>query len=148
MTLLANALETNSSLRPGVRAGIQALSAADRDRIAAKLRRRFGDSLDLDAALRDTHPRDPRWDYILSVPDADKLVGIEPHPARDSEVKVMIEKRRSALKHLSGHLAPNRVITDWYWVATGTSALNPTGHQFRALAASGITFVGNALRTL
>jgi hypothetical protein len=114
----AHLLQT-SSLHGSVQDGLQALARDDRSLIESDCRRAFTDSLDLDRALQAQFPGENRWDYLLGHGSGAKVVGLEPHTATNHEIKVVLQKRKSALRHLRDHLRPGRQVEAWYWVASG-----------------------------
>lgn len=143
-----SALQKASSLRGHVRPGAQAMQSSDLSLIRLAERSRIGDSLDLDAATAAAAPQDHRWDYILSVPSADKLVGVEPHGATNSEISVVIQKKENALAVLRNHLKPAHNVAEWHWVTHGRVGFSPMERATRALAQAGIQFHGRELRKL
>src|SRR5208282_2156761 len=72
---LKAALNEKSRLRDLVQPGMAAFAHVDFKLIAEDQRTRIGDSLDLDAASKDEDPQSNRWDYIVSIPDLEKLIG-------------------------------------------------------------------------
>lgn len=137
---IRDALLPNSPLQGLLAQGLGALLNIDRPLIAQAQRDRVGDSLDLDAASRAEHPSDHRWDYILSVPDAMKLVGVEPHRARDSEISVVISKKRNAEVYLRTHLAPRYQVSRWFWVSHSNDGFSRMERAHRQLAQNGISY--------
>jgi hypothetical protein len=146
MTLLA-ALRTTSALRPNVQAGLGALTAAHRSLIYTSQRRRVVDSIDLDAAARPAFPDANRWDYIMSVPDVRAIVGLEPHPAKDGEIRVIIAKKQQAQTYLKAHLQASRRVTKWIWVTKGRVGFSRSERARKLLDQNGITFGGRLVRT-
>lgn len=142
------ALKPTSSLIEHVRPGIQAMKSRDQALIQVTERNKIGDSLDLDGATAAAAPQDHRWDYILSVPSAEKLVAVEPHSATNSEVSVVIRKKNRALAVLRDHLKPGQGVAEWHWVTHGRVAFSPMDRATRKLAQEGIQFHGRGLRTL
>src|SRR5262245_1543292 len=102
-TRLKKALRESSPLRELVQDGMGAFLSADIKLVAENQRDQIGDSLDLDAASQSEDPQANRWDYIVSVPDLKIFVGIEPHTAKDSEVSVVIAKKKHASAYLRNH---------------------------------------------
>ncbi len=116
--------------------------------IADSQHTRVGDSLDLDAASRDEHPNDHRWDYLLSVPDAGRIVGVEPHTARDQEIRVVIAKRQAAVAYLANHLRSGQRVDAWFWVTRGKVGFGVMERARRRLDEAGIAFAGRRLESL
>jgi predicted PhzF superfamily epimerase YddE/YHI9 len=145
--LRAALLET-SRLHDLVRTGMAAFARADLGLIAEDQRIRIGDSLDLDAASRVEHPDTNRWDYIVSIPDREELIGIEPHTAKDAEISVVIAKKKHAAQYLRNHLKNGCRIARWFWVSHGTVGFSKMDRARRRLDQNGIKFAGRLLRTL
>lgn len=144
---LKTALNEDSPLRALVRGGMGAFIELDHRLVAEDQRSKVGDSLDLDAASRQEHPQANRWDYIVSIPDLEQLVGIEPHSAKDSEISVVVSKKKNATEYLRNHLQPGYRITRWFWVSHGTVSFSKMDRARRRLDQNGIAFVGRLLRT-
>lgn len=145
--LLKNALAKSDPLQAGVRTRLRALTSSDRQLILSSQHKRVGDSLDLDKAGRADHPNKNRWDYLLSVPDASQIVGLEPHSARDSEVSVVIAKKNWAMGYLVSRL-PMHKVARWFWVTHGNVGFSRMDKSVRRLDQHGIKFSGRLLRSL
>jgi hypothetical protein len=143
--LLKAALHEESRLRDLVEVGMGAFNKTDVKSIAENQRSRIGDSIDLDAASKDEHPEANRWDYIISIPDLKELAGIEPHSAKDSEVSVVIRKKKHATDYLRTHLQNGYRITKWFWVTHGPVSFSKMDPARRRLDQNGIKFVGRLL---
>lgn len=139
-TGLRAALVPESDLLPAVREDMSAVARKDRGLFEADVQALVRQSLDLDAALRDRYPNDPRWDYLLSTETL--LFGVEPHKARGSEVGDVIRKKQSAEDHLRGQLRSHVRIQKWLWVTRGKVTLGRTESAYRRLSKAGIEFVG------
>ncbi len=146
--LLSNALVPESRLKDHVRTGLSALKTRDVNLIAETERPKVGDSIDLDSATRDESPSDNRWDYLLSVPTVSHIVGLEPHSARDSEVSVVIAKKKHAMTYLRDHLPPKHAVTRWIWVTHGKVRFTKMERARRQLDQNGIAFEGRLLKSL
>lgn len=146
--LLKSALVPDSVLAPAVQDGMRAFLARDRGLIALDQRARIGDSLNLDEALREAFPNANRWDYIFSVADAGKLLALEPHHATDSEISVIIAKKKHAAAQLRLHLHPRHRVAEWLWVSHGRTAFSRMERATRRLAQEGIRYVGRSLGDL
>ena len=124
--------------------GLQALRRADRDRIRSSRPRNLTGSVNLDEALSETRPNDPRWDYGIGVRKArhsEVVVWIEVHPASSHHIQDVLDKL-AWLKQWFVASAPrlNRMPKKYVWVASGSVHL--PRHQRRRLAAQGIHFAG------
>jgi hypothetical protein len=146
--LLRTALVQGSSLETNIKDRLGALKPAHRKHIAIAERSRIGDSLDLDEASRKGHNQENRWDYLLSVPASKRLIAMEPHSAKDSEVSVVIAKKRASTQYLQAHLLPKHRISEWFWVASGSVGFSIMDKATRQLDSAGITFAGKVLRSL
>jgi hypothetical protein len=142
---LLSAFRQGSQFPVAVRPGIGALRRKDIQVIRQSDRANVGDSLDLDAATRVEHPTENRWDYLLSVVPSSRLVGLEPHSAEDSEVAVVVRKKRNAVDILRDHLRPNVRIDEWIWAATGSVRFSRMERATRSLNQYGIRFAGRAV---
>ena len=146
--LLKSTLVPNSSLAPAVQDGMSAFLARDRSLIALDQRVQIGDSLNLDEALRAAFPNANRWDYVFSVADGGKLLALEPHHAKDSEISVVIAKKKHAAAQLRLHLHPRHRISEWLWVSHGRASFSRMERATRRLAQEGIRYVGRSLGDL
>jgi hypothetical protein len=125
-----------------------AVLAKDRSLIEISQRARIGDSIDLDVQLKAAFPNAHRWDYIFSVADTEKIVALEPHTAKDSEISVVILKKRNAADYLRGHLPPKHRVSEWLWVTHGRTAFSKMEPATRRLAQEGIRYVGRGVLSL
>lgn len=105
------ALKADSSLRASVANGLGAVKTSDRAFFDSAVRQDFADSLDLDAALREKHQQENRWDYLLGHAPSRLLVAVEPHSAKQDEITVVIGKRTNAREQLREHLRDGAHIT-------------------------------------
>lgn len=148
MPLLKTALQPTSSLLPAVMNGMDAFLARDRSLIAVSERQKIGDSLDLDEALRKDFPNANRWDYVFSVPGASKLIALEPHTAKDSEISVLIAKKKHAAAQLRRHLQPKYGVSAWFWVSHRRTSFSRMEQATRRLAQEGIAYLGRSVDRL
>jgi hypothetical protein len=102
----------------------------------------------LDEALRQDFPTAHRWDYVFSVPGSAKLMPLEPHTAKDSEISVLIAKKRHAATQLRTHLQPKYAISDWLWVSHGRTSFSRMEQATRRLAQAGIKYLGRSVSHL
>jgi hypothetical protein len=141
-TPLRAALEPKSHLVPLVKDGIQAVEKGHRDYFEEAIRTDFGDSLEFDEAMLEEFPDDNRWDYLLGHTPTGRLIGVEPHSAKQDEVSTVIKKRKAAGEHLKGHLKEGKHVHAWIWVASGTVHFLDIDKQSLRLADAGIKFAG------
>ena len=144
---LNNALIVRSALKQHVERGCGAIEGRHRPLISNELKRSVDDSLDLDAATRQEHPEANRWDYIISVKGSERLIGIEPHSARDDEVSTVIAKKKQASGYLLGHLNDGWRVTAWIWVSSGKIRFSKMDPAIRRLNVNGIRFVSGVIKS-
>lgn len=136
------------AIRPGdplleaVRDGMGAVEAAHRDYFDAAIRTDIADSVDLDAATKDQHPQDNRWDYLLGHSLSGEVVAVEPHSATEDQVSRVIRKKQAAKNQLSSRLREGVKIASWLWVSSGKVHFADTEKARRRLDQEGIEFVG------
>lgn len=145
-TPIREALQTDSALQQSVQDGIGAMKSSHHDCLAQEVRSAFADSLDLDAAMQEAHAEENRWDYVLGHTASTKLVGVEPHSAKQDQVATVIKKREAAKRQLADHLKPGKRVSRWLWVASGTVHFADTETARLRLDQSGIEFVGRQVR--
>ena len=145
--LLRTALLASSALCGQVMDNLRAVARPHRCLIAATVRSQVGDSLDLDAATRGEFPQDNRWDYLLSVPGIGQIVGLEPHSAKDSEIRVVIAKKQHAVEYLRDHFPPKHRVAKWVWVSQGSVGFSRMERARRLLDQHGIAFEGRVLKS-
>jgi len=141
-TPVRDALKSSSALKAMVQDGNGALQKRHRRYLSEEVRNVFADSLDLDAALRETLPQENRWDYLLGHNTTTKIIGLEPHSAKQDEISTVIRKKEAARGQLAEHLKPGKGISKWLWVASGDVHFANTEKARRRLDESGILFVG------
>lgn len=112
-------LNENSTLLTDLCNGLGAIKRSDLKHIEVSLRKEFADSIDIDSSFREGHEGENRWDYLLGVTETSKVVGLEPHSAKDGETSVVIAKRIAALQQLRGHMKESARVSAWLWVASG-----------------------------
>ncbi|MBL9104773.1 MAG: hypothetical protein JNL82_27765 [Myxococcales bacterium] len=145
-TPIRDALVAQSTLRPLVEDGLQALKREHRAMVDAAIRGEFADSLELDEAMLKGNEQANRWDYLLGHESTGHIVGLEPHSAKNDEITTVIGKRRAALDQLRGHLKPSARVTHWFWVASGKVDFLPLDKAKIRLDNEGITFIGKTLQ--
>lgn len=70
------AIRSGDPLIDAVCDGMGAVEAGHRDYFDAAIRRDIADSLDLDAATKDLHPDDNRWDYLLGHSPSGEVIAV------------------------------------------------------------------------
>jgi hypothetical protein len=139
------ALQPRSRLQNLVQDGLGAAKSDLRAAIDNAAKRFFADSLDLDSALREDHPQENRWDYLLGQASIGRVVAVEVHSANTSEVSVVISKKKAAMTQLRDHLKPGAKVADWIWVASGKVDFYPMDKMVLQLSQEGIAFVGKQI---
>lgn len=142
-----SALLTESKLLPLVVDGLGAVEAAHHKYFDHAIRNTFGDSLDLDKALKLGHERDNRWDYLLGHTPSEAVIAVEPHSAKQDEITTVINKCVAARKQLNDHLRNGSHVAKWLWVASGKVHFANTEKARLRLDQNGIEFVGTKIST-
>lgn len=127
---------------------LSAMEKRDRALIAQPEQRKARDSLDLDSAAKRECPNENRWDYLVSVRDVGRIVAIEPHFAKDSEVSVVIRKKEWAERFLQQHFRPGKRVDRWFWVTRGKVGFSRMERATRQLDQAGVAFGGRMLKSL
>lgn len=141
-TPLRAALMAKSSLHPSVQDGLGAVLNAHRNYFEKSTRTSFADSIDFDAAMKEGHEQENRWDYLLGHISSGRIVAIEPHSAKQDELSTVIAKRKAANIHLRDHVKEGVRVAKWLWVASGKVQFADTEKARRLLDQNGIEFVG------
>jgi hypothetical protein len=132
------AVENTPELEDAYRAGLQALSGADKQHVDAEDTRRLRGSANVDVALAEGHPNDPRWDYAIGHQpinrDGEVIYWIEIHPASGGEITVVLTK----LAWLKGWLrqsAPDlhALPRAFVWVSSGKTTFTARSPRRGAL---------------
>ena len=141
------AVENTAELRDAWRRGLQALRNIDKQHVTAQDARRLAGSVDVDTALKDARPNEPRWDYAIghrpSNSANDMIYWIEIHPASDGEVKGMMAKLqwlKTWLRENSPDL--NSLPREFIWLSSGSTSLSQTSPQRKRLAQQGLQHRG------
>lgn len=139
---LKSLTKPGSPLSSHIRPGLQALKSTDKSQISSSPPNYTTDSIDLDTALKAAEHNENRWDYWIGT--SDEIVAVEVHPAKPSEVTVMIKKKTWAVQKAQEHLRmPN--IKQWYWIASGSTQISKTTTEYRRMAQAGILLAGTHL---
>lgn len=138
-TPIRDALRETSRLRALVRDGLGAMKGEHRARLDTALGRDSADSLDVDEALREKHPQDNRWNYLLGHEPTRHLVGVESHAAREDQIGNVIQKRKAALDQLREHLKDGVTVHSWLWLSSGDVQFADTEKARRRLDQAGFS---------
>jgi hypothetical protein len=146
VSAFADAVRSTTGLDQAHRPGLGALRRTDRHRIHCPEPRNLTGSVDLDSALSDSHPNDPRWDYgiALRVDRKSELVfWVEVHPASSSHIQQVLSKL-SWIRDWLRSSAPllNAFPRQFVWIASGRVAIPANSPQRKRLANAGIRFAG------
>lgn len=123
--------------------GLRALTSSHRGRIITQQSQLLG-SINVDTALRQTYPQQPRWDYGIGIQrDGDTAaIWVEFHPAETNKVDEVLSK----VKWLKHWLRQNAPLLDaltpdqnaFHWVATNGCHIPRTSPQARRLFGEGL----------
>lgn len=139
------AVEATPEIAGAFRVGLRAVRAVDREKLSVQRPRALRGSIDLDGALADTYHDAHRWDYGIGVAQGrkDKVFWTEVHPARDSEIGVILNKLNWLRDWLrDSGMALNGLPREFIWIATGAIAITPRSPGLRKLATNGLVFKG------
>jgi hypothetical protein len=132
-------------------AGLKALTVAHRKRIQQGEARILG-SINLDGALCQRYPNEPRWDYGIGIQKGSKpfAIWVEVHPASTSNVSEVLSKLRWLKGWLSGQATQLHALTPpqraYHWIATDGVDITPNSPEARQLAQVGLTMPRKVLR--
>jgi len=140
------AVAGTSALKDAYQDGLQGLRKADRAKIVCAEPRRLTGSVDVDKALADLYPNDPRWDYGIGVrkgSSSEHVVWVEVHPATTHGANEVYKKYVWFKQWLASSAPLLANMTGQYvWIASGEVAIPPNSPHRRRLAAQGILFAG------
>jgi hypothetical protein len=143
------AVEAVPELETFFKKGLHALTEADRNRIHCSKPRNLAGSINVDVALREALPHDPRWDYGIGYrtrTSRERAIWVEVHPASSQSINDILTKLNWLQQWLSNKATDLREITDRFiWISSGKVALTPGSPQRKRIAAAGIEFVGRKL---
>ena len=92
-------------------------------------------SVDIDAAVKDLYPEDPRWDYVIGY--AEEAVFVEIHPAATSNVDEMVKKvkwLKNWLRSAAADLNELHTTEIYYWIPSGGVSILKGSVQARRIA--------------
>jgi len=145
--LFEQRVEAVPELRDAYRPGLGAIKAQYRDRIFCADTRRLKGSVDLDSALQESLPNDPRWDYGVGVGGTngqERIHWIEVHPATEGDVKEVLKKHHWLREWLKQHAPALLRMTarakGYAWVATKSVGFHQGSPRAKQLAAQGVSF--------
>jgi hypothetical protein len=133
-------------LASAYRPGLQGLREVDRNRITCKNPRSLTGSVDLDEALKESHPHDNRWDYGVGIAidkKTDDVIWIEVHPASSHHIEEVLKKHRWLLGWLASS-APllGQMNAKFVWIATGKVSIPQGSPQRRRIGELDIHLAG------
>jgi len=145
------AVQNTQSIAHAYRPGLQALRAADKNRITANPRLLTG-SVDLDSTLRATEPSSPRWDYAIGWNSAstkvEQICWLEIHPTRTTTHLNEVEQKFDWLINWLSGMGQElgKMERKFICVSSGKTGFTSTAPQLRRLASRGLQFVGGHIR--
>lgn len=125
------------------RSGLRAIASSHRERIIARQSTILG-SVNLDSALKEVCPEQPRWDYGIGVQGDSQPVAVwvEFHPAETNRVDEVIRKLRWLKEWLRQHAPSLNGLTPteraFHWVATSGCHIQRSTPQARRLFQEGL----------
>lgn len=139
------AVERTPAIAAHFKPGLQALRGEHHSLVRSSEPRHIDGSVDLDKALRQLRPRDPRWDYGVGCWRTE-AIWIEVHPASSSHVDDVLKKLRWLRSWLENE-APAlwQLKARFIWLATGSVALPVNSPKRRVLAAAGLVLKSSPL---
>ncbi len=146
-----DAVEKTPGLQGAWRSGLQALRGTDGKHVSVEDTQRLAGSVNVDAALTQSHPNDPRWDYAVGHRPTNRkgevVYWIEIHPARSGEINVVLGKLawlKSWLHQSAPHLqAMERVFV---WVSSGKTSFTLSSPQQKRFALLGLRHQGRVFK--
>ncbi len=150
--MFCTAVNNTPGLEGACRKGLQALASdKERDRIRCSSPRGLCGSVNLDAALKDRYPNDPRWDYGIGWKDKrtgeEMAIWVEFHDANSHHVNDVIAKAQWLRGWLTKSAPELYRITrrPFRWIATGSVVLTRHSPQARRLAQAGLSYPSRML---
>lgn len=133
------------------RSGLQALHGTDRQHVEADDAQRLSGSVNVDAALTQSHPNDPRWDYAVGHRPTNRkeevVYWIEIHPASNGDIKVVLAKLiwlRSWVRKSAPHLQAMKKV--FVWVSSGKTSFTLSSPQQKQFALLGLRHKGRVFK--
>lgn len=131
---------TTPSLASAVKLGAGAIRRSHKSLIS--LSSKVLDSIDLDEALKDFFPADPRWDYAIAIncKGGTKVFFIEVHDASSPKAAVAIQSKLTWLQGWlkSGGRPFTKFSLKFCWVASGRISIPPNAREILRLATLGL----------
>jgi hypothetical protein len=148
---LKDALERTLGLEGAWRGGLQAMPGADKQHVDAEDARRLTGSANVDAALAQSHPNDPRWDYAVGHSPTNRrgevVYWIEIHPASSREINVVLGKLtwlKSWMKESAPRLQAMEKV--FVWVSSGKTSFTSSSPQQKRFALLGLRHKGRVFK--
>jgi hypothetical protein len=146
-----DAVEKTVGLEGAWHGGLQAMPAADRQHVDAEDARRLTGSANVDAALAERHPNDPRWDYAVGHSPTNRrgevVYWIEIHPASNREINVVLGKLtwlKSWMKNSAPRLQAMEKV--FVWVSIGKTSFTLSSPQQKRFALLGLRHKGRVFK--
>lgn len=137
---LMSICESNTSLHPYCKPGLQAIKTQYLKKIKVPDKKRYGSSIDFDEALKKDFHNDYRWDYGFEYDG--NFIFLEFHPAQTSEIDKICKKASFIRNWLLANCPEilnlpkfEKYDRQFYWVATGNNdiRLTPKGSQSKKI---------------
>ncbi len=126
--------EIKNCYKPGLKALEHSGKQKHSNKIKVKDTRKLEGSVNLDNCLKEKYPNANRWDYMFGYKTQTYFVEI--HPAYDSQVKKIIEKKKWLTSWKS--TTPFKNDNKFYWLPSGKSAVSQ--RQRKILSKQGVMF--------
>jgi hypothetical protein len=142
------AVEQTPDLKGAWREGLKALREIDRNRVDAQDTRRIKGSVDVEEALVASYPGERQWDYAVGFHPTNLggevvVYRLEVHPAKDGEVRVVLEKLQFLKKWLRERGTKlNTMRRAFIWVSSGKTSFTLTAPQQKQFALHGLQHPG------
>jgi hypothetical protein len=143
------AVTATPGLASAYRSGLKAIQPSDKAKITCRNPRKLTGSVCVDAALKQTMPTEPRWDYAIGYQgdNTEEIVWVEVHPASSNNHPKEMSKK---LDWLAGWLADEGKAMNYrqyrmVWVSSGHISFRNNDPELRRLRDRGLKFVGSHL---
>ena len=143
------AVEATPDVADAFRSGLQALKPVDCRHITVQSTSRLRGSIDMDAALRPSHPHDPVWDYAIGHSPTnlqeEVVYWLEVHPATDGEIKAVLAKLQWLKRWLTNAAPKLKALRKQFvWVSSGKTSLTLSSPQQKQFALAGLQHKGRS----
>jgi hypothetical protein len=143
-----DAVNKTKEISSAYRVGLKAIENTHRNRIKYGTSKNITGSVNLDDALRLSHPTEPRWDYGIGylMHNSEKIHWVEFHPASSGHIEEVLNKLEWLKNWLQSSATKlNAMPKRFVWVASGKVHLPRNSPQRRRLAEKGLFFAGESV---